>query len=132
MEEIEMNIQDFIKTGDTEYQINVFLGTVKGRHRMPVNQFFFQEDIKDFSAQSIQHQTTKFWTEFINEFQKQMPEELKGFSADELYQFRIHLYVTGLTIATTSIIKMCIENEIRLTLYHYDPTTQSYQKQIML
>lgn len=126
-----MNIQDFIKTGDTEYQINVFLGTVKGRHLMPVNQFFFQEDIKDFSAQSIQQHTTNFWVEFLNKFQKQMPEELTSFCADELYQFRIHLYVTGLTIVTTSIIKMCIENEIGLTLYHYDPTTQNYQEQVM-
>ena len=126
-----MNIQDFIKTGDTEYQINVFLGTVKGRHQMPVNQFFFQEDIKDFSAQSIQQHTTNFWVEFLNKFQKQMPGKLTGFSADELYQFRIHLYVTGLAIVTTSIIKMCIENEIGLTLYHYDPTTQNYQEQVM-
>lgn len=39
------------------------------------------------------------------------------------------LYVTGLTMALVEVIKVCQENNIDLTLMHYDRNTGEYFEQ---
>jgi hypothetical protein len=43
----------------------------------------------------------------------------------------LDLYVTGLIVALTTVIRVCLEFGIDLTLYHYDRDSQSYYKQQM-
>lgn len=41
----------------------------------------------------------------------------------------LHLYVTGLTVLTASVISFCALNGISLTLLHYDREKGNYYKQ---
>lgn len=43
----------------------------------------------------------------------------------------LSLYVTGFTPATLAIVKVCKEQGIALTCYHYDRETGSYWPQVM-
>ena len=62
---------------------------------------------------------------------------INKYSNDVDYLY-LDLYVTGLTVATTSVINAVIEhnkiykNKIILTLFHYDRETNSYYEQQML
>lgn len=43
----------------------------------------------------------------------------------------VHLYVTGLTMATLAIVEACLLDGIGLICYHYDRETRKYIPQIM-
>ncbi len=43
----------------------------------------------------------------------------------------LDLYVTGLSVALTTVIRYCSEHSILLTLYHYDKRTGEYYRQPM-
>ena len=43
----------------------------------------------------------------------------------------LDLYVTGLSVALTTVIRYCAEHDIPLTLYHYDARTREYYHQQM-
>ena len=45
---------------------------------------------------------------------------------------KVNLYVTGLTVATTTVIKVCIDNNIELSLWHYDKEAQKYFEQLII
>lgn len=107
------------------------LGTVRGRHQMPVENYIFEEDITDFNIIQIESHIEKYLKNLLEAYcEMQAPcltlEELR-----ERCDFRIDLYITGLTSVTTSAIKMCRRQGLNLTIFHYDPTTQDYQKQHM-
>ena len=44
----------------------------------------------------------------------------------------VHLYVTGLTMATLAIVNACASTDIELVCYHYDRETGKYIPQPML
>jgi len=41
----------------------------------------------------------------------------------------VNLYVTGLTVALVEVIKYCLKNDIKLTLYHYNKEDNNYYPQ---
>lgn len=41
----------------------------------------------------------------------------------------IKLYVTGLTVALTAVLKFCFQNGIKVTLLHYNRETKTYYEQ---
>lgn len=52
---------------------------------------------------------------------------------DKLYRCdNLTLYVTGLSVALVEVIKYCSDNDINLTLMHYDKETDSYYKQTVV
>lgn len=44
----------------------------------------------------------------------------------------VHLYVTGLTVATVAVIRACYTLAVPLTIYHYDRDTGAYFPQIVI
>jgi hypothetical protein len=44
----------------------------------------------------------------------------------------LSLYVTGLTVALTTVISYCVKNAIPLTLYHFDRESGEYYAQPLL
>jgi hypothetical protein len=89
------------------------VGLIKGRHSLPVNEYIFNEEIN-----------------FPLDFQK-LDEIATGFIEENKRNKDLVVYVTGLTACTASVIKACACNGVALTLMHFDPTTQTYNPQII-
>ena len=123
--EMESSITENSGYSDVVFQ----LGTVKGRHEMPVGNFIFEEDIKDFSIHSIEAHVDIYIQHLIDVFADKYFPELSQREFRKQCILTINLYITGLTSVTTSVIKICNDNKIGLNVFHYDPTTQSYQEQ---
>lgn len=87
------------------------LGAIKGRHPLPVDDYVFDEDIKDIKN-----------LDFISDT---VHDKLKYCSA-------LTLYVTGLTVVTTEICSYCSYNNIPLTLLHFDRETGEYFPQVVI
>lgn len=84
------------------------IGTVKGRHDLPVEYYIFEEGIKDPTN--------------LEELYETVAEKLENVDT-------VELYVTGLTVVTTTVINYCLDTTKPLTLYHFDRETNSYYKQ---
>lgn len=86
-------------------------GTIKGRHPLPVEEYIFEDAIEN-------------------------PRDLDSITeviADKLDPGEsVTLYVTGLTVVTTAVIRFCLKNLIPLTLMHYDAVAQEYYPQVIL
>ena len=87
------------------------MGTIKGRHPLPVDEYVFDEDIKDIRD-----------FDFMGD---KVHEKLRYCSA-------LTLYVTGLTVVTTEICSYCSYNNIPLTLLHFDRETGEYFPQVVI
>lgn len=87
------------------------LGAIKGRHPLPVDDYVFDEDIKDIRDLDIMGD--------------KVHEKLRHCSA-------LTLYVTGLTVVTTEICSYCSYNNIPLTLLHFDRETGEYFPQVVI
>lgn len=75
------------------------IGLIRDRHEIPqVNNYIFDkiEDVKDTEAMY------QIAYEKINQYES------------------VELYVTGLTVALIAVINVCIDNNIKLTMNHYD------------
>lgn len=63
------------------------------------------------------------------------PSDIEGMRrqiATSLYKVDVlNLFITGLTVAATEVINYCVENEIKLVLWHYNPNTGRYYSQDM-
>ena len=94
------------------------IGAVRGRHEIPVDTFVFDETITNFNIQAIERYVAN-----------RMEKEVYPCNGDS-YDC-VELYVTGLTIVTTSVIKWCAGRDINLTLMHYNTETGSYDPQII-
>ena len=113
-------------------QYVIKIGTVKGRHEMPVDYYVFDEiDPNDvFNFPVIQGLAV---AEVLKIFDKEI-ERL-----DENTTIRIELYVTGLTSATICVlnsIKAITQNdfqkEVRVYAMHYDRETGEYCSQVVI
>lgn len=85
------------------------IGAVKGRHELPVEYYIYDEEyVKDPTN--------------LEEIYEQVKTKLENVG-------RVELYVTGLTVVTTTVINYCLDTTKPLTLYHFDRETNSYYKQ---
>lgn len=89
------------------------IGTIKGRHEMPVTEYFFDKEITDVFD-------FDFLTQHIHK------------RIEELNIKEVELYVTGLTIVTVSVMNVCRAMDIPITLFHYDRETAQYREQIVI
>ena len=86
-------------------------GLCEGRHSWPVKEGIFPHTV-----------------EHINDVQLEDIAE-KRIPADCA---RLAVYVSGLTIAMLAVVKVCARRGIRLTAYHYNPTSNVFSKQEVL
>ena len=96
----------------------LYIGAVRGRHEMPVDKFVFDEAITNFDIKAIEdHVNTVLDKEVFR-------HDGETFDA-------VRLYVTGLTVVTTSVVKWCFNNDVVLSLMHYDTEKRYYVEQVM-
>lgn len=94
------------------------IGAVRGRHEMPVDKFVFDEAITNFDIKAIE--------DHVNTVMNKEVFRHDGETFDAVY-----LYVTGLTVVTTSVIKWCFSHDVSLSLMHYDTVAQDYVEQFL-
>lgn len=94
------------------------IGAVRGRHEMPVDKFVFDEAITNFDINAIE--------DHVNTVMSKEVFRHDGETFDAVY-----LYVTGLTVVTTSVVKWCFNNNVGLSLMHYDSVKQYYVEQFI-
>ncbi len=94
------------------------IGAVRGRHEMPVDKFVFDEAITNFDIKAIE--------DHVNTVMDKEVFRHDGETFDE-----VRLYVTGLTVVTTSVVKWCFENDVALSLMHYDNEKRGYVEQFV-
>lgn len=110
------------------------MGTIRGRHEMPVDDYFLDK-VEDPS--NMNEITAKVALKMIDLFAKHI-----GFkygdginTAEPTTCYRsdlaLDLYVTGLTSVTAEIIAECATNGIPLTLYHYNTRNGEYVSQVI-
>lgn len=136
---MEMEIKVIHHDDSQEKSTVIFkLGTVKGRHEMPVKNFIFDQAITDFRIPIIELHVRQYLEQLLETYRTKYTPYLSPIQLRNLYNFRIDLYLTGLTSVTTSVIKVLAGghspiggNGIGLNVYHYDPITQDYQGQLI-
>lgn len=111
------------------------VGLIKGRHPLPVKNYIFDEEIENVFDEEFLSKTIK---NFLNKNIKiEKKYELCLAQADytdiERYvsKERLVVYVTGLTIVTAELIKMCAYEGVSLSLMNYDRETDSYVEQFI-
>lgn len=98
------------------------VGLISDRHNIPVGQYIFdnifsQEMMFDYSEQYRIVQ--KFLDEYI------------GFNENGIPNRDLVVYLTGLQIALASVVKVCYDNKVNLTLKHYNIETKVYHEQVI-
>ena len=91
------------------------LMVVKGRHRIINNQ---KQEITDFVFDEIVDVRN------IDEMQAIADSKIASISSD-----RIHLYITGLTVAVITVINAVIKYNKKIVFWHYDRETETYYPQ---
>ena len=101
----------------------VELGLCKGRHDIQgVEEYIFENTLDPTNLKYMQEKAL---------------ETINKYSNDVNYLY-LDLYVTGLTVATTSVINAVLDhntaykNRVILTLYHYNKDTDTYYPQQIL
>ena len=111
----------------------VTLGLTEGRHELPpVDGFIFPKEVDPTDLEYINATVGEKIQSFVG-IKKSSRLGLNQSSWDDVECFEgekiLHLYVTGLTVLTASVISYCALNGISLTLFHYDRETEDYYKQ---
>ena len=111
----------------------VTLGLTEGRHELPpVDGFIFPKEVDPTDLEYINATVSEKIQSFVG-IKKTPRLGLNQSSWDDVECFEgekiLHLYVTGLTVLTASVISYCALNGISLTLFHYDREAGSYYPQ---
>lgn len=111
----------------------ITLGLTEGRHELPpVDGFIFPKEVDPTDLEYINATVSEKIQSFVG-IKKTSRLGLNQSSWDDVECFEgekiLHLYVTGLTVLTASVISYCALNGISLTLFHYDRETEDYYQQ---
>lgn len=115
---------DFSVAGLTFDQTRIVkAGLINNRHVIPVDEFIFDSitDDKIFDFDWMDQVVKKFILDridFVNDEQGRIVGSKK-----------LYLYVTGLSSALASVVKICSELSVNLTLLHYDFESNTYKHQ---
>lgn len=119
----------------SEYVIKI--GTVAGRHELPVD-YYVLDEIDPYDMFRFEIMQGLSIAEVLKIFDREIPtiEESYG----EKITVSIELYVTGLTIATIHVLnaikaitqKDSFRGEVRVYAMHYDRETEEYHRQWVL
>lgn len=92
--------------------LQISLGTVKGRHAMPVTEYIIENEIEDVTN--------------VLEIEKMVDDYFKTKIANNEEKVEIILYVTGLTVVTLAVVKSCKKYNCNLVCLHYDRENDTY------
>lgn len=110
------------------------VGLIKGRHELPVEEYIF-ESISDPSDIESIEDTAIEWINQHCDIRITVGAALNqcGYTDVRIYESSVKLviYVTGLTVALTSVLKICALNGVRTVLMHYNSVTGEYAEQEM-
>lgn len=92
--------------------LKISVGTVSGRHQLPVQEYVINEEIEDVTdVDSIQKKVDKYFEENIA-------------NVDD--KVELILYVTGLTLVVLAIVNACKKYGCDLVCMHYDRENNCY------
>lgn len=98
--------------------LKISVGTVSGRHKLPVQEYIINEEIEDVTdVDSIQKKVDKYFEENIA-------------NVDD--KVELILYVTGLTLVVLAIVNACKKYGCDLVCMHYDRENDCYIGQKIL
>lgn len=98
--------------------LKISVGTVSGRHQLPVQEYVINEEIEDVTdVDSIQKRVDKYFEENIA-------------NVDD--KVELILYVTGLTLVVLAIVNACKKYGCDLVCMHYDRENDCYIGQKIL
>lgn len=92
--------------------IKISLGTVKGRHAMPVIEYIIENEIEDVTD--------------VSTIEKMVDDYFKTKIANNEEKVEIILYITGLTVVTLAVVKSCKKYDCNLACMHYDRDSDTY------
>lgn len=101
------------------------VGLIKDRHPMPVNKYIFEEEIDSDSMFNYKHLDSIISQFILNNINIKTVDNVCV--ADK----SLCVYVTGLQCALASLIKICSNYNVPLTLMHYNIATDSYESQVI-
>ena len=112
---------------------NYNIGIVRGRHEIPVNDYFFDGELSSpLDFQTIEkivwkkvEEITKPHIEIGLAINQASTEEVDIYMSD----IHLYVYVTGLTSVVAEVISACAHKGVRLTLMHYDRDSGNYLPQ---
>lgn len=100
------------------------IGLVEGRHDLPVTEFIYQEGDITFPLEmgKLAQIADKRLSEFgaVSSFE------------DRFNPSQIDVFVTGLTAATTAVIRAALMKGYLLTLHHFDRDSQTWLPQTII
>ena len=112
----------------------IYVGLIKGRHDMPVDEFIFDQVVNPCDFNAIKRvandfvvsrcNVTKSYQVAINQADS---TEVECFTSD----VELNVYVTGLTACTAAIIQVCALNGVNLVLHHFNSASGEYVKQVI-
>lgn len=100
---------------------NIRVGLVADRHKMPVNDYIFKEEISP---------SMMFDYEKLELHCREYIENMVDFK-DGISQQNLVVYLSGLQCASASLVKVCNDMKVNLTFRHYDKQTDSYHSQVI-
>ena len=100
---------------------NIKLGLIEGRHDLPVTDYLFQEG--DITFPLDMRQLAQIADKRLSE-----AGAVSSFE-DRFNPSQIDVYVTGLTAATTAVIRVALVKGYLLTLHHFDRDSQTWLPQ---
>lgn len=110
----------------------ITVGLIAGRHNLPVDKYIFEEiqdvlDIKSIHCRISEFLETEvgITQDFGTCINQCDYTDVEGFWG----QRHLVVYVTGLTVVATELVRMCALNGVSLTLMHYDRETGNYVEQ---
>ena len=97
----------------------IICGMIDGRHSLPVKQYIFSDINGDL------------FVDYDEQYRiaKARIEELMGNYNDNSRSKGLCMYITGLASVQATIIKVCMDLKINLTLMHYNPESGGYYAQ---
>ena len=103
---------------------NIELGLIEGRHDLPVTEFIYQEGDITFPLD-------------MGKLAQIADKRLSEFGAVSSFEDRfnptsINLYVTGLTAATTAVVRVALVKGYLLTLHHFDRDSGNWIPQTII
>ena len=111
------------------------VGLIPGRHDLPVEDYIFPESVDPTDLDGL-NRLASTWIEAHC-----VPSQKVGLGLNQAdwhtdvlvwgSDVELVLYVTGLTAATTAVVRACALNGISLTLMHYDRESGDYLPQQM-
>ena len=109
----------------------MIVGLIKGRHDLPVEDYIINYNIIDpyEEYEKIKESINNFLIEKIGiAIKNGCAINQASYSDVPCYQGSeaLVVYVTGLTIVTSELVKQCMLNGVRLTLMHYNAKTGEY------